>query len=349
MAIIISKHNENALRIDESSFQDENKMQKYIFTNPESLPIDDIKDESKLLIVSREFPTNSGPIDALGFDKDGDIYIIETKLEKNSDKRKVVAQVLDYGAALYFHSNNYQDFIAIIDNEINKNFNTTFRNKTIDFFDFNEDEYNQFCQNIENNLTLGNYKFIVLMDKLEPRLKDIIKYVNQNSNFDLFGVEMEYYEFENYQIIIPKIFGTEVTKRNTVTTKKRFTKKWTDKDFFEELEKKRNKKDIEIVKIIYNFSNKNAKICKYGNGKTGTLLAVYEITENTTTYTIDTNGEFWIYAVSIIDEKKKKLIIDFCNKNKFRKTKKDYFFLQISELDKTRINNIIKDLKPLLS
>jgi hypothetical protein len=52
-------------------------------------------------LSDRAFPTNSGPIDALGINKDGEIYIIETKLYKNPDKRLVVAQVLDYGASLW--------------------------------------------------------------------------------------------------------------------------------------------------------------------------------------------------------------------------------------------------------
>jgi hypothetical protein len=41
------------------------------------------------------------PIDILSIDHDGEIYIIETKLYRNVDKRHVLAQVLDYGAALW--------------------------------------------------------------------------------------------------------------------------------------------------------------------------------------------------------------------------------------------------------
>lgn len=40
-------------------------------------------------------------IDAVALDQNGDIYLIETKLYKNPDKRQVIAQVLDYGASLW--------------------------------------------------------------------------------------------------------------------------------------------------------------------------------------------------------------------------------------------------------
>lgn len=76
-------------------------MQNYIQENPEALPVYEIREDIRLFIIAREFPTKSGPIDALGIDKDGEVYIIETKLYKNPDKRLVVAQVLDYGAAVW--------------------------------------------------------------------------------------------------------------------------------------------------------------------------------------------------------------------------------------------------------
>jgi len=47
----------------------------------------ELKEDIKFFIAAREFPTNSSPIDALGFDKDGDKNLIETKLFKNADKR----------------------------------------------------------------------------------------------------------------------------------------------------------------------------------------------------------------------------------------------------------------------
>ena len=79
-------------------------------------------------MVAREFSTESGPIDALAIDKDGDIYVVETKLHKNPDKRTVVAQALDYGASLWRHS-DYNEFINKINSEINNKFKISFEEK----------------------------------------------------------------------------------------------------------------------------------------------------------------------------------------------------------------------------
>lgn len=91
MAIIISQNNQNARRIEESSFDLEDNLQEYVINNPEIIPLYDIHADARLFVAAREFSAQSGPIDALGFDAAGNIYIIETKMFRNADKRKVVA------------------------------------------------------------------------------------------------------------------------------------------------------------------------------------------------------------------------------------------------------------------
>ena len=78
MSIIISSNGTKAVRVDRSTFDKEDYLQKYIYDNPESIPLYDIKEDIRLLILAREFPTNSGPIDAIGIDQYGELYIVET-------------------------------------------------------------------------------------------------------------------------------------------------------------------------------------------------------------------------------------------------------------------------------
>ena len=65
----------------------EDNLQQYIYDNPESIPLYEIKEDIRLLILAREFATKSGPIDAIGTDKDGEIYLVETKFYKNPKNR----------------------------------------------------------------------------------------------------------------------------------------------------------------------------------------------------------------------------------------------------------------------
>jgi hypothetical protein len=212
MAIIVSKNGQNAVKLSRTEYGLENMLQEYIHDNPESIPLYDIKEDVKLLILAREFMTSSGPIDAIGVDQDGELYLVETKLYKNPDKRTVVAQVLDYGASLWKTHPDFDSFLVKINSSVQDRFHQTVRERIISFFSFEEDQVDILLNNLRDNLNNGNFKFVVLMDTIHDQLKDLILYMNQNSKFDIYGVELEYYKHGEFEITIPKLFGAEVKK-----------------------------------------------------------------------------------------------------------------------------------------
>lgn len=267
MAIIISKNGKNAKKIEKSNFEKEDYLQKYIYDNPESIPLHDIKDDIRLLILVREFPTDSGPIDAIGIDIYGNIYLIETKLFKNPDKRTVVAQVLDYGASLWRNFSNFSNFLQNAERETNKNFGIGLNQKIKNFFDIDDDGVSALLDNVEKNLNDGKFKFVVLMDKLHNRLKDLIVFINTNSEFDIYAVEMEYYKLDDREIIIPKIFGAEVKKDIAVSTSS-VRGEWDKNKFFQSLENNLNTSQVEKMKEIYNKFEKISDNIRWGTGTT---------------------------------------------------------------------------------
>lgn len=171
MSILISKKGANAQIVDKAAFKDEAMLQEYIHKNPEAIPMYELEEDKKLFVVKREFQTHSGPIDALAVDKDGDIYVVETKLYKNPDKRKVVAQALDYGAALWKHSTDFNEFIKILNKEIINNFNLDFQEKAMDFFKIDDDQSESMMDSLRSNLNEGIIKFVILMDSIDPAIK----------------------------------------------------------------------------------------------------------------------------------------------------------------------------------
>ena len=265
MALIISQKGKRTQKIDKSDFEKEGNLQSYIHENPESIPVYEIEESKRLFVVAREFRTESGPIDALAIDKDGDIYVVETKLYKNSDKRTVVAQALDYGASLWRHS-DYGEFINLLNNEINKKFKVSLEEKIKDFFELDEDQINVLFEAIKTNLQRGNIKFVILMDAVDDRLKDLIVYINQNSQFDIYAVQMEYYKFESYEIMIPKLFGVEVKKSMANSSTGSPRRKWDEQGFFEEVKKVFSKSDFESISKLYTFSKELADEIHWGTG-----------------------------------------------------------------------------------
>lgn len=82
-------------RVERQAFADEDALQRFIYQNPEALPVDDSDTDLRLHVLGREFPTTSGPIDILATDAEGRVCIIETKFYRNP--RQAVGSFADSG------------------------------------------------------------------------------------------------------------------------------------------------------------------------------------------------------------------------------------------------------------
>ena len=259
MTIIIAEKDKTAVKVDKCQFRNEAAIQDFINKNPDTIPIYELDEEKKLLVVAREFATNSGPIDALALDQNGDIYIIETKLFKNPDKRTVVAQALDYGAALWRHLVDFTEFLERLDTECRSKFSQSFEERFTKYFELDVDQYSFVIQAIRQNLNDGNLKFVILMDEIDERLRDMIVYVNQNSQFDIYAVQLRYYRHEKFEIVIPKLFGVEVKKKIKGPSD---IKKWNEISWLKAFKEKRSSDEIEIVEKFKHWASK--KEISYG-------------------------------------------------------------------------------------
>lgn len=290
MSIIISRNSEKAVSVEKSSFDREDYLQQYIYQNPESIPLSQLKEDVRLLILAREFPTNSGPIDAIGIDRDGDLYIVETKLYKNPDKRTVIAQALDYGAALWKHSSDFGEFISILDNHTKKVFGVTANEKIKDFFELSDEESELLVENAKRSLDEGKFKFVVLMDKLEDRLRDLILYVNQNSQFDVYAVELEYYKHDEYEIMIPKLYGAEVKKDIAVASSLSERRKWDESSMVQNFKENYPDEAFLAFQKIYGFCEENADQINLGTGRYASFSPIFLKLNKKSLFTVSSDG-----------------------------------------------------------
>lgn len=288
MTIIISKDGKNATKVPESAIPKEEYLQKYIYNNPDSIPLYDIKQDIRLLVVSREFPVGKESIDVLALDNDGEIYLVETKLYKNPDKRLVVAQVLDYGASLWKNV-GFEDFIATLEEKASKTFGMSLNQKVSEAFGILDDEVLDIREKLRNNFNRGNFKFVVLMDELHDGLKDLILFINQNSKFDIFAVEMEYYKYQDYEIMIPKLFGAEVKKDPPIPPERG---QWNKEKFFTHARENLTDEQYKAVEALYNFSKEKANDITWGTGgQRGSFSVKFsKISSSKSLYTVSSNG-----------------------------------------------------------
>ncbi|NTW15258.1 MAG: hypothetical protein HGA38_02685 [Candidatus Moranbacteria bacterium] len=293
MPILMSKAGGSAQRVERSEFDKEDSIQEYIHRNPDAIPVYEIREDKRLFVAKREFGTASGPIDALAFDKDGDIYVVETKLFRNPDKRTVVAQALDYGAALWKEA-DFDGLVRTLDEECARKFSVDFFGKFGEFFELDEEGIGSAMEAIRHNLDDGNIKFVILMDSMNDRLRDLILYVNQNSQFDIYAVTMEYYRHEEYEIMIPKIFGVEV-KKSVGVSAVRQSRQWDEASFMEQARKSMGDDLAKLVEV-YRLSNDVADSIKWGSGKyTASFAPIFKkISGTSSPFSVFTDGSVLI-------------------------------------------------------
>lgn len=265
MSIIISMPDGDTTKLEESGVRSEAYLQRYISANPETLPLDEYKEDTQLLILIRELPTRSGAIDALGVDQDGEIYVIETKLYKNPDKRLVLAQVLDYGASLWRTYTDPGELVGLLHESAQDEFGMDLDRKLEEVFGLGKPELEDFYSSLRANITEGNFRFVALMDRIQDRLKDLITFVNQNSRFDVFGVELEFYRHEEMQILVPRLYGAEV-KKSVDGSGSRVRRQWDEKSFFEDAEERLRPDYLNSVRRLFSWADQRADEVSWGTG-----------------------------------------------------------------------------------
>ncbi|MFL5540030.1 MAG: hypothetical protein ACJ8J0_13650 [Longimicrobiaceae bacterium] len=265
MSVVVSRNGEKARRLERHVLENEAYLQSYIQANPDCIPLHELKEGIQLVVLAREFPTDCGNIDALAVDQDGEVYIIETKLYRNADKRKVIAQVLDYGASLAMTAVDKAGFLDDLDSRVTKAFECTACAKLSDDFGLDEAAAEQFRDAIYEAVAGGRVTFVVLMDQLDERLKNLIKFLNRSSLFNILGVELDFYRVDDIEILIPRLFGGEVRKEvpGAVGTRPR----WTEEKFLEDAQRRLDASQFAAVEKLFAWSRQHKAEIAWGSGK----------------------------------------------------------------------------------
>lgn len=195
---------------------DELSVQDLIFRHPECLPISDIDESYNTVIpVCKELNTTLGPLDILMVSPNGELTIVETKLWRNPEARRVVvAQILDYAKEL--SSWTYEDLQREINRRLGKKGNTLYELvKTINH-DLVPPE-SDFVDSVNRNLERGKFLLLIAGDGIREGARGIAEFLSNagHLNFTFAMVELSLYKAENMgTLIIPKtlVKTTEISK-----------------------------------------------------------------------------------------------------------------------------------------
>lgn len=177
----------------ESRFESEERLHRAIAAHPEVLPADDFG-LGELVTLAVELDFGSGPMDLLAVDATGRLVIVEFKRgSENPDVRKVVAQVLDYGSALWRSSyDNLERGCERLNPAISSPL-TTYVEAQLMSRGASTFDPDAFRQGVESCLDTGGFVFLYVGRDLDDRTERIMTYLAEGPRMSFFAVEVDYF------------------------------------------------------------------------------------------------------------------------------------------------------------
>lgn len=192
-------------------------LQKFIFENPQSLPVNEVEPVfSPLIPICRELPTDAGPVDVLFINQDGLLTLVECKLWDNPEARRtVIGQILDYGKEISRWG--YED----LERAIQK----TTREKNASLFKLiseNSEEMDEkeFVDNVTRNLKRGRFLLLIVGEGIRESTELIADFLQNHAhlNFSFALVELAIFqlpeEYHEGYIVHPRVIAetTEIER-----------------------------------------------------------------------------------------------------------------------------------------
>lgn len=198
--------------IKSTEWDDEIKqMQEFVMNNPNAI-FSYLPPDMKLTMLGREIKLDSGDeVDFVFVDEDGGFYLVETKLKKNTDKRRIFAQIDDYASSTWFQLKIEQDvdgFFSSCEHSLQK----FLKNPSLELDDYLQNKFGvdssieELKNNIKEKIVSHDITFVIVMDELDEKIRTQIIY-RIDQDIKTFGVELEKYSIDEKLLIVPKIFS----------------------------------------------------------------------------------------------------------------------------------------------
>jgi hypothetical protein len=187
-----------------ASYGNESQLQKLIEETPDLLPG---VDGGPPVVVMREFPLAVGRVDLVVVDLEGGISLCECKLRANPQaRREVVGQIVSYAGALsrMSHHDFAQRSSVILGRALPDALATLAEG------DFDPDAFHLA---LSSNLDAGRFRLVIVVDELSDELRDAVLYLNEQTETELFALELGYLSDSGLEILIPHVYGEEAVER----------------------------------------------------------------------------------------------------------------------------------------
>jgi len=269
MKILIRGQKDNEWHLVESAaYSREAELQRLLAESPGLISIDDVRPNAGPLVLAvREFGLPIGAIDLLAFSAGGDIAVVECKLASNPEvKRKVIGQVLEYGANLWELS--YEE----LDEGVRLRCGASLAELMESAVQSPEWDEESFRSNVEASLANGNFILMIVVDEINDELARIVRFVNVcgSPSFEFAALEMRRFQAENAEMLVPRVIGPAQSPKSRAKSEP--GTQWNEATFFAELQRRQGDEAVLAARGILDWTKKMQ--VWWGKGRqTGSFVA----------------------------------------------------------------------------
>lgn len=182
----------------ERAFESEAELHRAIAAHPEVLPAEDLQ-LGPLVPVASELDLGAGPVDLLCVDARGRLVVVEFKRDSaGSNVREVIAQLLEYGSALWGTSIERLEERA---GECSPGFDDGLVEHVGEYvtgLGVDEPFDDQtFLKGLETSLEAGDFAFMYVAKDLDRKTRRVMTYLAEGPQMRFFAVEVDLYEFDS--------------------------------------------------------------------------------------------------------------------------------------------------------
>lgn len=180
--------------LNPSEYRNEEELHDYLAQFPNLLTVPG--DPDNILVRKKLSLPRAGELDLLLVDRDGLPIVVEVKLAKNREARRVVVgQVIDYVSDIT--SMTVDELDEAVEGALSQALTTLSG-------DAQGDEYQRRWKAVGSNLRAGLVRYIVVVDEVPDDLERIVRFLVLHSNLDIRLVRVQQYKDANDQkILVP--------------------------------------------------------------------------------------------------------------------------------------------------
>jgi hypothetical protein len=198
-----------------SAYSSESELQALLAADPTQVP-----GVEEGAVAVRELPTEAGPIDVCVVSRDGTVTVVECKLSKNSEPRRmVIGQVIDYASAL--RSGGVRTFRESWSGRGGADLDDMLDPSAVEA--------------LERNIGDGRIDLCLAVDRIDDDFRRLVEYLNLVTRDEVMvtALQLTYVRHGSLEILIPSTFGTEIARVKAPRRAKGID--WTWEDFVDSL------------------------------------------------------------------------------------------------------------------